>query len=623
MPAIGGARGVVGSAGRSFSSLTIPGQTYVPGTVNTRRATQTFGDASTFFGAITAYQDTCCRMGFQLPVLPTRIRFRWKNWCASAVYGTASQAGPVAITGIWMGALPVNQSQWSGAFAATPTLVAPAQVIDTSVTEYVSPWVNTSAIPGFLADIAMGVSFGINTAATGPAGVNTPVNAGSNTSIFTNGAGCSLAANAGAAAVNPAGGTLSNSVFLGDLRMEYEYIGPNQISFHIGDSVTSGVSSNQSGSTQACATVGVAGPYNRWPEKAAAKMGTLAINAAITGTNTSGSLLGPFQNILGNAYARFDLASTIPDFACISLGTNDCGYTGIGGPYTQFTPVSTYQTNMLAIVAACQSLGIRRVYATTVPPQGQTAGPLTANLTAGVSTAVTVAGPHPSPATAWALPTGSTTVNQVVAITAPNFTGTQTLTLTSTAGFSTSGGFVAIGTLGVLSYAGVTGLTLTGCTYINGAGSTIAGVTTCVATYQAGIELGGQANPVTEVFYPSAVSVTASVATLTIAGSQKVAFAHTQGAIVMNQAENSRQNYNAWLRAGCAGIDGVFDLSSVVEGLTYEGSGGAAGVDFASGATYSQIHPYYGGVLSTDLHPSGPAWHSAVAQAFAEFIIGA
>jgi hypothetical protein len=367
-------------------------------------------------------------------------------------------------------------------------------------------------------------------------------------------------------------------------------------------------------------TVGCPGPFNKWPEKAAAKLGTLAINGGIGGTNTGNSptFLGPWQTSTAPAYTRFDLTTTVPDFACISLGTNDSQSTGIGS-LSNYTSLTQYQTNMLAIISTLNGLGIKRIYATTIPPNGQAAGPLTAAVVAGGSS-VTVAQPvgyttdAPNP---WALPGGSTTVAGVYNLASLP----TTITLTSTAGFSTTGGFVSLGSLGVISYSGVSGATLTGCTTIVGSGSTVSGTTTAIGSYLAGIELGGAANPLVEGFYVSGVSTAAGVVTLTLGGGRTLANAHAIGVTVMNQAEYNRQQYNAWLRTGCSGLDGVFDLASVVEGPMFTGVAGGGG--FAGSVVNgAMLNPYYGQVNSQDLHPSGPGWHAAVAQAFSTFIIG-
>jgi hypothetical protein len=79
------------------------------------------------------------------------------------------------------------------------------------------------------------------------------------------------------------------------------------------------------------------------------------VNAGICGATET-----PFAT-LTNAYTRFDLATTVPDFAVINLGGNTINN---GGTWT------TAATGVANAVDVIQGLGIKRIFLTTCQPLG-------------------------------------------------------------------------------------------------------------------------------------------------------------------------------------------------------------------------------------------------------------
>ena len=575
-----------------------------------RRTCQSFTDPGN--GGTTSYQDANMRFGFMLPVLPTRMRVKWAN---SELSINAKLAGAVALTGVWMGQPNIAaEIQWLGDFVSAPTQVASAFVTNSLGDEWVSSWFTPPA--GFTANTPQAISIGINSAASGPAGVNSTLGLGYCEGIMCYGTNASLAANAGAAAWNAAAVTVITHTVLGDFRLEYEFVGTNPIGFWAGDSIMAGWIATASGENVAGATnftnssKGMCGPFNRYAEKAANRLGHLATNAAVGGTS-AGSFYNLFANASNMAFTRFDLATTPPDYAFLALGTNDSVAWGV--------PVATFQTAYLNNIAVLKSFGIKKVYGITCPPFNQPSRYLHTAVTGGTSTSVVV---EDTALGAWAVGGSySTTASAATNIgTGAFLTGTGVLPVTSIAGASS--GVVAIGTLGVLSYTGATATQLNGCQLIQGAGgTTVAGTTTVKNTSIVGIEIGGGANPLFETFYPSAAAYASNLVTLTVGGAATVTSSHVVGVLVMQQPEMLRQAYNGWLRTCPPALSGVFDAAALVEGPVYGGSP-QGNVNYASASFNSSWHPYFGAVGTTDVHPMGPAFHTVLSNALSTFLHG-
>jgi lysophospholipase L1-like esterase len=137
-----------------------------------------------------------------------------------------------------------------------------------------------------------------------------------------------------------------------DIRVEYEFTGSTGVGLFLGDSITAGYGNGDVMSGTHPATL----PHESWP-LAAGLMGSFC---AINGGLSSGST-GHFLASTAAAFTRFDLATTVPDFAVISLGTNDLGATH-----------TSIQTNFMTIIDILRSLGIQKIFLTTILPRSYT-----------------------------------------------------------------------------------------------------------------------------------------------------------------------------------------------------------------------------------------------------------
>ena len=382
------------------------------GTATDRRVTHPLGGPgvnSTSLGTTSA-ADINNRYLLELPVTPTRYRFRVRNY---SPYAGAGGAGPLNVTGIYIGTPKANTTdtsyKWKGEMTATATKVTDAFTL-TNSTETVTAWYTSPAITK---GVPVCVSIGFNNVS----GAGSVTIYGDNTGGFARiGAGAGAAADAAAFS-----GTLTAVCYL-DVRIEYEYTNVVRadgqpdvpVVLTVGDSITQGVPPTGENNYMSCDT---------WPGQVALRNGCAVVNAGIGSTTTANwaAATAVDHKFLG----RFDLTTTVPDVAIVALGMNDV--TGGVGIYTQWANLST-------LVTSLRSFGINRVFLATITP-GAFASPIsaTSGATTNGSSAATVAstiGLHPRmPITGTGIPANTTilAVNSLTSITlSANATATNT-----------------------------------------------------------------------------------------------------------------------------------------------------------------------------------------------------
>lgn len=274
-----------------------------------------------------------------LPVTTSRWRMRVRN--CSALSGTAN-AGAWDISGVWVGD-PLYTStdpQWGRVFASAPSQALAAWTTPADGSEYVSSWVTDPNLQ-FQANKPRGVSYGMAQAASG-------------TFVYSTQGWTWGGAGAAAAAGNatPGGTGLNNFVVL-DWRIEYEFVGSAPIGVFIGDSITAGWTSDTS--TPASKIVSGWDPHQSWPGAAGIRNGYAWHNMGVGSTTGA-----QWSSGTGWRWDRVDFATTVPDFAVISLGTNDAA---------AGTAAATVQGYIAAMVAAMRARGINEVYLGTITPR--------------------------------------------------------------------------------------------------------------------------------------------------------------------------------------------------------------------------------------------------------------
>lgn len=587
------AHGVILPVGQSFvaaANQSVPTNP-IP---ETRRATLSFGSGAD--GINTTYLDINTRASFTLPVTPTRYRFRIRN--SDALTNTPVSES-IQITGIYIGVPNVAAEPiWLGDFTTAPLQVYAGSTQDLT-TELVTGWVtNTGEI---IANTLAGLSYGLL------AGADDKV---CSTNCFgwtwhsaTN-VGCATAA---ANAAVPGVGTQTPQQTTLDVRIEYEYIGRNQIGFFVGDSLTEGFLSS-------FLAIGKMGKDSAWCNNGANRLGHCAINGGI-----SGAQLTTFLSTVNIPWTRFDLGpgvnsgvSSTPDYAVIAMGYNDI-------TATPYLPV--LQTNMLTVIANLKAAGIKRIYVATTPPMMNPgtavtaiAGMLKATLTAGTLGTVDIVGPVVSTTTQGGVPGQGNpgipgawfTSGNVVTVAANVLTGG--LTITNVGGFAgvkvgmmvadtTTPGNITVGT----QVAAISGTTLT----LSQASGTAAADTLTFSPYGVVFELptnGTQEGP-----FPISAATGTTTLALTVGGT--TVNAHALGCPVFMLPEATRQNFNDWLRSGVPGAMGTLDFAAIAEmpGKPAPVAVGDPSLPFTQ--QHWEYYPYVGSP-----HPHSPALYSRWAR---------
>lgn len=323
----------------------------------TRRTTAVILSPSATVAA--AAVDWLERTILELPVTTTRWRLKManRNLLTNTVLTT-----PITCAGVYVGQPVLDVAaaggRFTGAFAHAPAQALGGFAVPVDGTDYVSPWVTAPALQ-FVKDQPTLLSWDTATAATGT-GLGQSVR-----QVYHLG-GSTGAANL--ATLAPVGGTITGAAALGDLRIEYEYLGVEETILFVGDSITQGASTGN----EAATNQGVL-HHEAWPGVAGAKGGYTPINAGISSTVTGG-----WTDPSALSWTRLDLATTIPDACVIALGSNDI----------LNVPLATIQANYQSICDYVRSIGIPRVFVATVMPRTDQTGRqgyLTATAAAGSS----------------------------------------------------------------------------------------------------------------------------------------------------------------------------------------------------------------------------------------------
>jgi hypothetical protein len=522
----------------------------------TRRSIMPLGNTDGGYGVgYVNYVDFVMRQSFTLPFTPIRYRFRIRN---NDVTSNTTHSGAYNMTGIYVGK-PASSglTVWNGSFASAPTSVSTATpgspiVIDSGATgaEYVGPWI-TSPLPSPNQAFAVSLGFNASSALFNEAIAGPSL-------MWQSATGTAVSANVGVTANGSIGGTPETGWGALDIRIEWEYIGNNPIGFFVGTSQEAGSINGGAGPW------GNVGPDERWPEMAGLRLGHAVINGGIPGATAatwagtpSSSLC--YQRFFDTTYPTLTWpGGCTPDYAVISLGINDA--------YTLVT-LATFQTNIAAIVANLNSLGIYKIFICTVAPGAATAGFSSGALQA----ARTHAG---SPYTTVVLLGDVNNAAQVL----PNtgYPGPATL-WTSTTGF-----WLGIPELGTLN-----------------------GITSNTVPYA----LTSAAGAVTG-------NLTLTVPSFTVPSG----FDSQVGDPCLGGNEGYRKLYNHWLRQHVLGTVGTLDLSTISEGAGYI-SQYASALNTSDNYQGGRVKAEWYGATS-GLHPADPSMYEAWANAISPQLIG-
>lgn len=335
-----------------------------------------------------------------IPVSTTRWRMRVANRDRQSTIYTS----PGTVTSVWTGlpTLAISGSwRWDGNFTAAPTQVWAGGTIPTDGTELVSPWITAT---NFTAGQQMLISMGVTVANSG-----TGVIFDETTQTYRLIA--SGSSHAGDTVLSGSARTAAGVMF--DIRIEYEYAGTEPIGLFVGDSITSGFgdgdTNGESGLHGFESFPGVAGMAGRFNY----------INAGATAYTAA--LWQPSTLWIWN---RLDLATTVPDFAVIALGTND-----ISGSL----PSGTYKANLGAVVNIVKAKGIKKIFLATIPPRVfPTAGLLTVGASIGATSITSDTNflgiTYPSETTG-TIQIGKGRLQETVVVSAASGTGPYTLTV--------------------------------------------------------------------------------------------------------------------------------------------------------------------------------------------------
>jgi lysophospholipase L1-like esterase len=287
------------------------------------------------------YADWAERFPMRFPVTTTQWRLRVAN--KSLADGTVFTT-PWTVGNIYFGApAAINNGRPTGAWNAAPTLAAAGGSVPTDGTDWVSAWVTDPALQ-FQADtLAM---IGRTLSSTG----------GGTGQALTSTKPCFRNSTAGAAATVAATGSPTNyaaNTTVLDTRIEYKFDGSNPVGLYVGDSLTEGANPGEDGGAQHLAI------HESWPGVVGQRLKIPWINAGIYGSKEDS-----FASASAWGFSRLDLATTVPDFAVISLGSNSAAAS---------VSATTIQAGIANAIGVCRAAGIKRIFLATVIPRSFTA----------------------------------------------------------------------------------------------------------------------------------------------------------------------------------------------------------------------------------------------------------
>lgn len=318
-------------------------------TTKTKRVTMSLGAPRTQSAAA-----ALANWAERIPVRTPRTTKRWRLRIANrALLPTAA---PIPLTqqftlgDVFLGAPGALSADGrpTGAWAATPTKIINSVLLKNDGTDWVSDWIADEALQF---------------------GPNDTKQLGFTLSGTNNGNGVALTSShygfrsitAGINAVN--GSQLARTNFSGntlalDKRIEYEFEGEDPVGLLIGASGDEGY--NLTVALDGAGGYEVLPVYETWAGVHGFRSKVHWVNASIVGATQT-----PFLDKNNLNYTRFDLATTVPDFAVVSLGGNSVLAGGV---------LATIKTEVATVVAQVRALGIKRVYLATICPAGLAAG---------------------------------------------------------------------------------------------------------------------------------------------------------------------------------------------------------------------------------------------------------
>jgi hypothetical protein len=287
----------------------------------------------------------------KVPVTTTRWRIKIAN---RNVLTNTALTTPVSGVGIAIGAplTPVantnNTYRWNGDGSAALTSIVSTFTVPTDGTAYVSPWI-TASNQQLVSDTQMLLRVGYTTTATGTGYSSSSAN---QWATIVGSGSSSHYADAVVSGLSGYTGPKASSSCALDIVIEYEFTGAARIGLFVGDSILAGTGDGDVAGTQTGSLCS-----ENWPAQAGQLGRFCAINAGVTSAALSTAVAANYY------FTRFDLATTVPDFAVMELGTNNIGATA-----------SANYASYIAVIAALRTLGIPRIFLTTLAPRNDLAG---------------------------------------------------------------------------------------------------------------------------------------------------------------------------------------------------------------------------------------------------------
>lgn len=314
-----------------------------------KRVTHSLG-APRIQNAAGALADWGERIPIQLPVRTKRWRLRVGNrvLLPTAVPIPLTQVFTVSdiVLGILTGV--TAQGRILPSYGIAPVKILDGFNTPADGSDYISPWVTDPAMQ-FGPDSV--VTVGMTISAT---------NNGNGSAVTSSHYGFRRSSAGAAGSLY----TLSNAGYVGntlalDKRIEYEFEGNNPVGLIVGPSGDEGY--NTVVALDGLGGYEVVQSHETWPGVMSMRTGVPTINAGITGATQT-----PFLDPASLAYSRFDLATTLPDYAIVSMGGNSI--------VTYAGSAATAEAETLTVVNAIRSLGVKRIYLATISAAGLAGG---------------------------------------------------------------------------------------------------------------------------------------------------------------------------------------------------------------------------------------------------------
>lgn len=309
----------------------------------TKRVTMSLGAPRTqnAAGALSAWAE-------RIPIRTPRKTLRWRLRVANRVLNPTAASSPLTqqftIGDVYFGLVGALTADGrpAGAWAAAPTKVLNSALMKADGTDWVSPWV-TDPSAQFAPDVTAQLGITLSGTNNGNGSATTSSHYGHRSTT----AGINAVNHTQLARTNFVGNTLAL-----DKRIEYEFVGEDTVGLLIGASGDEGY--NLTVALDGTGGYEVLPVHETWAGVQGLRSKTHWVNASIVGATQT-----PFLDRTALPYSRFDLATTVPDFAVVSLGGNSVIAGGV---------LATIKTEIGTVVDQVRLLGIKRVYLATIVP---------------------------------------------------------------------------------------------------------------------------------------------------------------------------------------------------------------------------------------------------------------